>query len=581
VLEKSVRPYPNGGAATLAARGEIVADFKPGLLYPRLNLTLEEAAQFVGVHHFNWYQSLRRVTLPGLQSLIDQFFPFEPEENIRATVDAIASYFVDRGLGPDPLLGGNPNEVAEGCGADFEPWYHDEENIPCRSAFFVGNNTFQTLDFDDAPGGFNLPGLQLHFVTCLAGINADRSGEIYPEIDGTCFSWRYTQVVPLFTGEITDITLQGAGPGQGEGQVEDVSLLTGADFDPALLAELKAEGVLPPDQELLGVTPDRGMQGETLNVVITGDATSFVDGISTVQFSGPGVSVNQVIVIAPTTLEANITLHSQATTGFPRDVSVITGNEVAAIPQAFAVLERPVSGDLDGDGIEDPDDNCPVIANPDQVDNDHDGLGDLCDPATRLVSSQDSILRPGPENHNEGANPLLHLGRDRRVVVGFDLSESDIQAITRAALIFTINDDTPPGNWGRHGRTVDVHRLLDTWVEGNGKAFGLPPSEKTRGAGIGVTWNCAIDTAIEQPRVNCTQPWHGGNFTSMPTDSMLHTNSMTGEVAFDVTADVVEGADSWLIKTTQGEGNVRYYSKEHPATGSNPDLAPRLILEFQ
>jgi hypothetical protein len=36
--------------------------------------------------------------------------------------------------------------------------------------------------------------------------------------------------------------------------------------------------------------------------------------------------------------------------------------------------------DGDGDGVADPDDNCPLVANPDQRDTDRDGRGDACDP---------------------------------------------------------------------------------------------------------------------------------------------------------------------------------------------------------
>ncbi len=44
------------------------------------------------------------------------------------------------------------------------------------------------------------------------------------------------------------------------------------------------------------------------------------------------------------------------------------------------------AGDLDGDGLCDPEDNCPAAFNPDQADSDGDGVGDVCDTAVRLCS---------------------------------------------------------------------------------------------------------------------------------------------------------------------------------------------------
>jgi hypothetical protein len=50
----------------------------------------------------------------------------------------------------------------------------------------------------------------------------------------------------------------------------------------------------------------------------------------------------------------------------------------AVVPQPFTCPATP--RDEDGDGIEDPFDNCPAFRNPSQSDRDVDGLGDVCDP---------------------------------------------------------------------------------------------------------------------------------------------------------------------------------------------------------
>lgn len=201
------------------------------------------------------------------------------------------------------------------------------------------------------------------------------------------------------------------------------------------------------------------------------------------------------------------------------------------------------------------------------------------------VAAADSILSPSSKNLNDGANAVLVVDTHRSVV-GFDLAGVSAAGLSRVTLRLTLAE--PATNWGK-GRPVSVHRLALPFAEGNGQWFDLPSSDRTRGNGPGVTWNCATDSEIANTVANCAALWNGGSTAAGPVSaSVVHTNGLTGAVEWDVTADVLqalsENATSvqWLIRRAVENQNGRalYHSKDGAAALGNPDLAPTLTFEF-
>ncbi len=86
----------------------------------------------------------------------------------------------------------------------------------------------------------------------------------------------------------------------------------------------------------------------------------------------------------------------------------------------------PLKADTDGDGVNDNQDNCPLNANTNQADNDHDGLGDTCDNDDDNDGILDSIDNC-PITYNPGQEDRDHDGQGNVC----DLLELNIsQAIT-------------------------------------------------------------------------------------------------------------------------------------------------------
>jgi hypothetical protein len=204
-------------------------------------------------------------------------------------------------------------------------------------------------------------------------------------------------------------------------------------------------------------------------------------------------------------------------------------------------------------------------------------------PPAVFTAVKDSTLIGNARNANDGAADRLHLAKagKRRPVVAFDLSGVDAQcfaSVTGASLRLTIAENDH--GWGG-GRPVRAHPLLEDFTEGNGVHAEEPEGDP--GSGPGVTWNCATDTNIANDGRNCATSWQGGNFGPATGGPVVHTNSSSGPVEWDVTGDVQAGATGWLIKKRQEaqNGGVHYFSKEGSVlTFADLSAAPTLTLEF-
>ena len=147
--------------------------------------------------------------------------------------------------------------------------------------------------------------------------------------------------------------------------LHNVSVTTGSEqateFVPGPLTVVSSAAALGGGPSIASISPTLGALGQTLDVAIVGQNTSFADGVSTASFSGSGITVQSTQVTDATHASAHIVIANDAGLGF-RDVSVETGPEQATLRTGFQVLATPpeVCGnctDDDGDGMVDYEDS--------------------------------------------------------------------------------------------------------------------------------------------------------------------------------------------------------------------------------
>jgi hypothetical protein len=95
--------------------------------------------------------------------------------------------------------------------------------------------------------------------------------------------------------------------------------------------------VLPGPAAVSGLSPAQAAQGQTLNVVVTGTNTNFMQNVTAASF-GFGVTVNSVNVTSPTSATVNITVSASATPGL-NTVTMTTLGETATDTNAFTITQ--------------------------------------------------------------------------------------------------------------------------------------------------------------------------------------------------------------------------------------------------
>jgi hypothetical protein len=124
----------------------------------------------------------------------------------------------------------------------------------------------------------------------------------------------------------------------------------------------------------------------------TGEATARVDGsASSDPDSTPGTSDDIVrfewfedLDLASQHLLGSSAILDTTFLGGSHEVSLRVTDAAGAtsVDSLIVIADCATPVDGDGDGILDPEDNCPEVANSDQADTDADGAGDACDPCT-------------------------------------------------------------------------------------------------------------------------------------------------------------------------------------------------------
>ena len=157
--------------------------------------------------------------------------------------------------------------------------------------------------------------------------------------------------------------------------------------------------------------------------------------------------------------------------------------ELIVTQQAEVYELSAAGGDGDGDGVNDLVDNCPYIANPDQVDTDGDGAGDMCDRCPEDSEKTDPGLCGCGQSDSDDDRDGVYCGDNCPQAPNADQADSDQDGVGDVC-----DPDFPP--------TVEFARPESNGLENIGAAHLVVVLSKTYTGTASVDYRVIASTAI-------------------------------------------------------------------------------------
>ncbi len=142
-----------------------------------------------------------------------------------------------------------------------------------------------------------------------------------------------------------------------------------------------AEAIFEPDPNHVfaaatGAVKIEALDGHAVCFTVDGSDPTFADGACS---GGTTAALGEDRVITVRCGPGDLSTQSIVGVRLAFDWPGRSGPQVATVSGNFSLDCSKATVDGDGDGVEDAQDNCPVTANADQLDDDHDGIGNACE----------------------------------------------------------------------------------------------------------------------------------------------------------------------------------------------------------